>query len=92
MNQGCFAWRPDLQVNASHTSQEESSSVLVLLPWQNYQVDVFLPTCVALSQGPNTRLLTYDTPQQAGHLICQALLASCMKTDIAKKQKRTLRN
>lgn len=56
------------------------------------QWDVFLPTCTALFHGPNARLLMYDNPQRAGHLIFQALLTSYMKKDVAEKQEITLRN
>ena len=51
---------------------------------------MFLPTRVAVFQGPNTRLLMYDKLQWAGHLIFQTPFASQMKKDILKSRKEYL--
>lgn len=56
--------------------------------YQVSQWNALLPACMALFQGPNTKLLMYDTPQWARHLIFQALLASYMKKDVAKKAEK----
>lgn len=49
-----------------------------------------MPTCVAVFQGPNTRLLMYDKLQWAGHLIFQTPLVSQMKKDVLKSRKEHL--
>lgn len=64
--EGSYALRPDLEVSGPHASQEEFLVCSSLSPCKHLSSprwDVFLPACLSLVRGPDTRLLMYDKPQ-----------------------------